>query len=285
MARVGVVGTGVIGAGMAINLLRHGHEVAVWNRTAGRTTDLVAAGATAAPTPADASTDADVVFEATADDASSRSVWLGDDGIIAGSAETSTLVTSATLSPDWVAELAGTCRVAGRTFLDIPVTGGRAGAEGGALILLAGGEQSALDSIGEVLDAVSSRVFHFGPVGNGTRFKLVLNALQAIHILGFGEAMAMARAAGLDPDEVGPALVERLGGPVTQMAWASDQQVPDRANFALTLALKDLRYAAAMAGDVQAPMLEVAVERLAAAADAGLGDQDWTVVNATKSRD
>ena len=104
--------------------------------------------------------------------------------------------------------------------------------------------------IGDVLAAISSRLFHFGPVGNGTRFKLVLNALQAIHILGFGEAMAMARAAGLDPDEVGPALVERLGGPVTQMAWASDQQLPERANFALALALKDLRYAAAMAGDV-----------------------------------
>jgi 3-hydroxyisobutyrate dehydrogenase-like beta-hydroxyacid dehydrogenase len=279
MARVAVVGTGVIGAGMAVNLLRNGHEVAVWNRTADRTSELVAAGATAAPNPAAAATDADVVFEATADDASSRSVWLGDDGIIAGSAETSTLITSATLSPDWVAELAGACRAAGRTFLDIPVTGGRAGAEGGALILLAGGEQSALDSICEVLEAVSSRVFHFGPVGNGTRFKLVLNALQAIHILGFGEAMAMARAAGLDPDEVGPALVERLGGPVTQMAWASVQKAPERANFALTLALKDLRYAAAMAGDVHAPMLDVAVTRLAAAAEAGLGDQDWTVVN------
>jgi 3-hydroxyisobutyrate dehydrogenase-like beta-hydroxyacid dehydrogenase len=283
MARVAVVGTGVIGAGMAVNLLRNGHEVAVWNRTGDRTSELVAAGATAAPTPAAAATDADVVFEATADDASSRSVWLGDDGIIAGSAETSTLVTSATLSPNWVSELASACRAAGRTFLDIPVTGGRAGAEGGALILLAGGEQPALDSIGEVLAAVSSRIFHFGPVGNGTRFKLVLNALQAIHILGFGEAMAMARAAGLDPDEVGPALVERLGGPVTQMAWTSDQQPPERANFALTLALKDLRYAAAMAGDVQAPMLDVAVSRLAAAEEAGLGDQDWTVVNATRS--
>jgi 3-hydroxyisobutyrate dehydrogenase-like beta-hydroxyacid dehydrogenase len=281
MARVAVVGTGVIGAGMALNLLRNGHEVAVWNRTADRTIELVAAGATAAPTPAAAATNADVVFEATADDASSRSVWLGNDGIVAGSAQTSTLIASATLSPDWVAELAGTCRAAGRTFLDMPVTGGRAGAEGGALIFLAGGEQSALDSIADVLAAVSSQLFHFGPVGNGTRFKLVLNALQAIHIVGFGEAMAMARAAGLDLNEVGPALVERLGGPVTQMAWASDQRPPERANFALTLALKDLRYAAAMAGDVQAPMLDVAVERLAAAAEAGLGGRDWTVVNTT----
>ena len=134
MARVAVIGTGVIGAGMAVNLLRNGHEVVVWNRTAERAADAVAAGAKLAATPAEAAADADVVFEATADDASSRSVWLGDDGILAGSArDRRRSITSATLSPDWVAELADACRAAGRTFLDMPVTGGRAGAEGGAL--------------------------------------------------------------------------------------------------------------------------------------------------------
>ena len=99
------------------------------------------------------------------------------------------------------------------------------------------------------VEAIASAVRHFGPAGSGTRFKLVLNALQAIHLVGFGEAMRLARAAGLDAGHVGPALVDRLGGPVTKMAWASDQQLPERANFALALALKDLRYAAAMAGD------------------------------------
>jgi 3-hydroxyisobutyrate dehydrogenase-like beta-hydroxyacid dehydrogenase len=280
MARVAIIGTGVIGAGMAVNLLRAGHEVAVWNRTTDRTAGLVAGGATAAPTPAAAAENADVVFEVTADDASSRSVWLGENGIIAGSAPSATLITSATLSPHWVSDLAAACGAAGRTFLDIPVTGGRAGAEGGALILLAGGEQSALDSIAEILAAISTQVRHFGPVGSGTRFKLVLNALQAIHLLGFGEAMSMARAAGLDPGEVGAALVDRLGGPVTQMAWAADQQLSERANFALMWALKDLRYAAEMAAGVPSPMLDVAVTRLAAVADEGLGARDWTVVNA-----
>jgi 3-hydroxyisobutyrate dehydrogenase-like beta-hydroxyacid dehydrogenase len=280
MARVAVIGTGVIGGGMALNLLRHGHEVVVWNRSAERAADAVAAGAGAAATPASAVADADVVFEATADDASSRSVWLGEDGILAGSLESATLVTSATLSPGWVAELAAACRDAGRAFLDMPVTGGRAGAEGGTLVMLAGGERAALEAIDEVLAAVSSRVRHFGAVGSGTRFKLVLNALQAIHLVGFGEAMSLARAVGLDPDDVGPALVDRLGGPVTQMAWVADQHLPDRANFALSWALKDLRYASAMAVDVPAPMLDVAVTRLAAAAGEGWGDRDWTVANA-----
>jgi 3-hydroxyisobutyrate dehydrogenase-like beta-hydroxyacid dehydrogenase len=280
VANVAVVGTGVIGAGMAINLIRHGYEVAVWNRTTEHAGDAVAAGARLAPTPADAVIDAEVVFEATADDESSRSVWLGDDGIVAGSADGSTLISSATLSPGWVAELAGVCATAGRAFLDIPVTGGRAGAETGALVLLAGGDRERLDAIADVLGAVSSSVRHFGPVGSGTRFKLVLNVLQAIHIVGFGEAMSLARAVGLDPDDVGPALVERLGGPVTTMAWAAEQELPPRANFALVWAYKDLRYAEAMAGDVESPMLDAALARLAEADAAGFGDRDWTVVNA-----
>jgi 3-hydroxyisobutyrate dehydrogenase-like beta-hydroxyacid dehydrogenase len=227
-----------------------------------------------------AATEAAVVFEATADDESSRSVWLGDDGIVAGSRDGSTLISSATLSPAWVAELAAVCAAAGRAFLDIPVTGGRAGAESGALVLLAGGERERLDALAGVLDAVSSTVRYFGPVGSGTRFKLVLNALQAIHIVGFGEAMSLARAVGLDPDDVGEALVERLGGPVTTMAWAAVRELPPRANFALAWAHKDLRYAAAMAADVEAPMLAAALARLAEAEAAGFGDQDWTVVNA-----
>lgn len=283
MAQIAVIGTGVIGGGMAVNLLRNGHQVAVWNRTAEHAAEVVGAGATLAATPADAARGADVVFEATADDVSSRSVWLGDEGIIAGSAESATLVTSATLSPGWVAELAEACRSAARPFLDMPVTGGRAGAESGALIMLAGGDEATLASIADVLDAVSSTVRHFGPVGSGTQFKLVLNALQAAHLVAFGEAMAMARSAGLDLDEVGEALVDRLGGPVTTMAWAAHGQAPARANFALTWALKDLRYASAMAGDLPTPILDVAVERLSAAEADGLGGHDWTVVAAAST--
>jgi len=279
MARLAVVGTGVIGGGMAVNLLRNGHQVAVWNRTAENAANVVDAGATLAATPAEAARGADVVFEATADDASSRSVWFGDDGILTGSAETATLVTSATLSPVWVAELAEACRSAGRPFLDMPVTGGRAGAESGALVMLAGGEEATLASIAGVLEAISTTVRHFGPVGSGTQFKLVLNALQAAHLVAFGEAMAMARSAGLDLDEVGEALVDRLGGPVTTMAWAATREPPQRANFALAWALKDLRYASAMAGELPTPILDVAVARLADAESKGFGDRDWTVVS------
>ena len=193
----------------------------------------------------------------------------------------STLVTSATLSPDWVAELAAACREAGRTFLDMPVTGGRAGAEGGALVMLAGGEATDLAAIGDVLDAISSRFATSAPSAAGRGSSSCSTPCRPLHLVGFGEAMATGALPSVStPATSDAALVDRLGGPVTKMAWAADQQLPERANFALAWALKDLRYAAAMAGDVPAPMLDVAGRPPRRRSGAGLGERDWTVANA-----
>ena len=197
----------------------------------------------------------DVVFEATADDASSRSVWLGEDGIIAGSLESATLVTSATLSP------AG--RRARRRLPGTPdgrsstcPSRAAAGAEGGTLVMLA-----VVNALLSRRSTRCSRRSRRGSLRTGRQRHEVqarAQCLQAIHLVGFGEAMSLARAVGLDPDDVGPALVDRLGGPVTQMAWAADQQLPE-GELRLVVGLKDLRYAPAMAADVPAPMLDVAV--------------------------
>lgn len=105
MSKVAVVGLGVMGRGMAANLLKNGHELTVWNRTATRAEPFVAQGAKLARTPAEAAA-ADLVFEVTADDQSSREVWLGSDGILQGANSDTVLITAATLSLDWVEELA-----------------------------------------------------------------------------------------------------------------------------------------------------------------------------------
>lgn len=203
MTDVAVIGLGIMGHAMADHFLRGGHRVTVWNRTAAKADDLVAAGAQLATSPAGAAAAADVSFEVTADDGSSRDAWLGGEGILAGARPGSVLVTSATLSPGWVAELAQACTDAGHPFLDMPLTGGRAGAEAGQLVMLAGGDADTLAELGPTLAAVARDVKHFGPVGAGTRFKLILNAVQAVHLGAFGEAMALAEATGLDPAAVG----------------------------------------------------------------------------------
>jgi 3-hydroxyisobutyrate dehydrogenase len=281
MTEVAVVGLGIMGHAMADHFARGGHRVTVWNRSPGRADDLATAGATVAASPAGAAAGADVVFEVTADDASSRAVWLGPaTGILAGARPDAVLVTSATLSPGWVGELAAACTEAGRRFLDMPLTGGRAGAEAGELVMLVGGDGATLDALRPTLAAVARDVKHFGPVGAGTRFKLILNALQAVHLAAFGEAMRLAEAAGLDAAAVGQALVERPGGVVTQMADAAYPDTPDLVSFPLQWAYKDLDYASAMgdAAGVAHPLLDVTRTAFARTVAAGRGGEDWTAV-------
>ncbi|WP_194916063.1 NAD(P)-dependent oxidoreductase [Catenulispora rubra] len=279
MASVAIVGVGIMGRGMAENLLKHGHRVILWNRTPEKIADLRDAGAEVADTPAAAAAAAEVVFEVTADDDTSRGVWFGPDGILAGAKDGAVLITSATLSVEWVAELSGAVAERGLPFYDMPLTGGAAAARSGALVLLVGGDQAGLAALEPVLQAVSRQVRHFGPVGSGTRFKLVLNALQAAHMAAFGEALRVAAAAGLDVEAVGAAFQDRPGGAVTQQAWASHLQPPDPINFATRWAHKDLSYAARLAGDVPHPILDSVRELFGAAVEAGRGDDDWSSVN------
>ncbi|MFI5682089.1 NAD(P)-dependent oxidoreductase [Streptomyces cellulosae] len=282
MANVAVVGLGIMGRGMAENLLKHGHTVTVWNRSPRPAAELAALGAHTADTPAEAAARADVVFEVTADDDSSRAVWQGPDGILAGARAEAVLIASATLSVAWVEELAVLCERQGPVFYDMPLTGGAAGARTGALVLLTGGDPARLPGLSPVFDAIAKEVRHFGPAGAGTRFKLVLNALQAVHLAGFGEALRLAEAAGLDPRQVGEALLDRPGGVVTRLAWDSYLTTPEPVNFSAEWAHKDLTYAARMAdgsGQDRHPLLDGVLTLFTGALAEGRGKRDWSTVN------
>ena len=148
--------------------------------------------------------------------------------------------------------------------------------------MLVGGDREVLAGIEPTLAAVATGVRHFGPVGAGTRFKLILNALQALHLAGFGEAMRLARATGLDERAVGEALVERPGGIVTRMASDGYPDVPERVSFSVEWAFKDLDYAADMAeeaGGVDTPFLTGLRATFQRAVDAGRATADWTAIN------
>jgi 3-hydroxyisobutyrate dehydrogenase-like beta-hydroxyacid dehydrogenase len=274
MTNVAVIGLGIMGRGMASNLAANGHHVIVWNRTPGRLPGLPAA-----PSPALAAAEAAVVIEITANDESSRRVWLGPDGILAGARPGTVLISAATLSVSWVSELAAACDKRGLAFFDMPVTGGAEGARTGKLVMLVGGDRGRLAGIAPVLSAISREVRHFGPVGAGTRFKLVLNGLQAIHMAAFGEALRMATAAGLDREQVGRALVDRPGGVITEMAWNSLVNPPEPVNFSAEWAHKDLTYAARMAAAIPHPVLDAVLSVFSQAVEEGRGRDDWSTVN------
>ncbi len=278
MKKIAVIGLGIMGHGIADNFVSKGYEIWVWNRTKAKADDLLAKGAKWAENPREAATKADVVIEVTANDESSRAVWLNDDGILAGAHEDAALITCATISVSWVDELAAECQKRSLNFCDMPMTGGRMGAESGELTLLAGGDKPQINALADTLSAIAKQVKYFGPAGSGIRYKLVLNMLQAIHIAGFGEALKLARAAGLDEKLVGEALVERPGGIITNLTWQGYQNQPNPINFSVEWIDKDLGYAKTMLGDASLPLLDQVLAQYHDAVSQGFAGSDWTKI-------
>lgn len=279
MRKVGIIGLGIMGNGMAENFLENGHEVFVWNRTKEKADQLVEKGAIFSNSPEELTQSAEVIFEITADDQSSKDVWLGDNGILAGADKDKVLVASGTLSIKWVDELAKISQDKGFKFLDIPVTGSRPGAESGNLVMLVGGDEKVLKNIQKDLESISSKVYYFGSVGSGVRFKLILNSLYAIHGAAFGEMLKIAEKAGLDIKKVGDALSEHPGGTTTNLAWKNFQQAPIPINFAMKWINKDINYAKEMAGSAETKILDEVIEKFKKAVEDGHGEEDWTNIN------
>jgi 3-hydroxyisobutyrate dehydrogenase-like beta-hydroxyacid dehydrogenase len=276
--QIAVVGTGIMGAGIVRNFLENGYVVRVWNRSEDKVAPLKEAGAEIAMTPKEAADGAGIVFEVTANDESSKAVWFGDEGILAGAKDGAALITCATLSTDWTDELAKTCTEKGHPFFDMPMTGGRKGAETGSLVLLAGGDESELKKIRTDLEAISRNVRLFGPVGSGMRYKLILNSLQAVLIAEFGEAMRMAKAAGLNDKAASEALAELPGGYTLELMNRFYPEGPESVNFAVDWITKDLKYAKQMLPDADLPLLEKALAEYEAKIKDGDGQADWSAI-------
>src|SRR5262249_17845823 len=130
---IAFLGLGIMGAGMSRRLLGAGFPVTVYNRNPAKSAELAAAGAAVASTAREAAGGADVVIAMVADDAASRSVWLGDDGALAGAARGTVCIESSTLTVAWVQELAAAVAARGCAFLDCPVTGSKNAAAAGEL--------------------------------------------------------------------------------------------------------------------------------------------------------
>lgn len=279
MKTIAVVGLGIMGHGIADNFLKNGYQVVVWNRSKDKADDLVSKGAVLADSVAAAVKTADIVIEVTANDESSKQIWLGDEGILSAATPEQTLITCATLSIDWTEELAKKCADTGLSFFDMPMTGSRIGAEAGELTLLVGGDESELEAIQEDLEAIASELKYFGNAGAGMKFKLLLNSLQAIHATGFGEMLKIAREVGLDEKLVGDALSEKPGGVTTKFAWRDYRTEPIPINFSTEWVNKDLGYALDMSKNVNHPLLDDAKKLYQKAVDDGHGQDDWTRIN------
>jgi 3-hydroxyisobutyrate dehydrogenase len=274
MANVAFLGLGKMGLGMAGRLVAAGHHVRVFNRTVSRAENLAKDGAIVCSSPREACADVTAVLSMTADDNSSRVMWLGADGALAAGLPPGSLVIEcSTLSHDWVMDLATEAGARGLRYIDSPVTGLPSAAAEGKLTLFVGAHAEDLEAARPFLEPLSERILQFGAVGAGTAYKLMVNMIGAVQIASAAEGMAIAERAGLDLNAVAEAIA--LG------QAASPQVVRNARRFAAgdhdrnvvftpALRLKDVEYALRFAsklgvatsfGDLSATLLRKLCEQ------------------------
>jgi 3-hydroxyisobutyrate dehydrogenase len=275
---VGVLGTGIMGAAMARNLVRAGHTVRVWNRSAAKAEPLAADGALVAATPADAVREADVVLTMLHDGETVLEVIRQ----AAPALRPGTLwVQSTTAGLDDVAELAAWAAERGLVYFDAPVAGTRQPAEEGQLTVLAAGPQQHREAVRPVFEAVGARTVWAGTdaaSGGATRLKLVLNSWVLAATNGAPEALALAKGLGVDPQDF---LSMVAGGPLDMgYLQLKAKLILDGgltpASFAVDTAAKDARLIveAGRKHGVRLDVAEAGYDRFRRASALGHGEQD-----------
>jgi 3-hydroxyisobutyrate dehydrogenase-like beta-hydroxyacid dehydrogenase len=273
--RVGVIGLGIMGAPMARNLLRAGHEVVVHTRTPGARLDaLVADGARPASSPADVAAAVEAVVTMLPDSPDVDVVLTGPRGVLAGGWPGLLAIDMSTIAPGVARRLAAHAADRGVTLLDAPVSGGEQGAIAGTLSIMVGGDADGFRRAAPIFAALGKQAVHMGGPGQGQTTKLVNQVVGAVTLAAVAEGTLLARTAGLDPD----AWVRAVGAGAAA-SWMLTEQAPrmQRRDFApgfmVRLQQKDLRLAlhAARELGVHLPAAGLVHELLAGVEVAGGG--------------
>ena len=197
-----------MGAPMALNVLKAGHEVTVHNRTRDREIPIAAAGASRADSPAAAAQSADVVITCVSDTPDVEQVILGNNGIIHGAQPGTVVVDMSTISPTVTRKIAEDLAAKGIAMIDAPVSGGSEGAEKGTLSIMVGGDAGDVAKVHPVLEAMGKTITHVGSIGSGQITKAINQIIVAGTYWSVAEGMALGMKAGLDMEKV----VQAVGG-------------------------------------------------------------------------
>lgn len=255
MTRVGYVGLGLMGNPMSKNLIKAGHEVTVWNRTASRMDELVEAGAKAAASAAEAARSSEIVFTNVSDSPDVEEVVLGEGGVIEGAAPSSVVIDNSTISPDVTKYIASKLSEKGVHMLDAPVSGGTIGAAAGTLSIMVGGDREVFDRCLPVLQTIGAIITYCGEIGLGQVTKLSNQILGLGNMAAACEAIVFAVKAGVDPD----ALISAWTGGAAN-SWMIENLGPKiferdfEPGFMVDLAQKDLRLVLESARNMNVPL-------------------------------
>jgi 3-hydroxyisobutyrate dehydrogenase len=281
MTNIAVLGLGAMGSRMAANLLKAGHAVTVWNRTAEAASPLLAQGAKQALTPREAATGADLVIAMVRDDEASRSVWLAPEtGALAGMGKESIAVESSTLTPGWIRELGAAFATSDVALLEAPVAGSRPQAEAGQLVYFIGGDEAVLQQAEPVLKAMGSAINYVGPLGSGALVKLSTNALLGVQVTVLAELIGLLERSDADVAGAIKAIASTAAwSPAANYLSGSMLSGNFAPQFPIELIEKDFGYAVAAAGSLEAaPTIAAARSIFQRAIAEGLGRENMTGV-------
>lgn len=250
MAKVGFLGIGKMGRGIALRLANAGHEVTVWNRTRARA-EALGGAVRVADTPLEAANGAEAIFAIVADDQAAEAAWYGADGALSANVAPSCFaIECSTISHDHALGFAKKARNAGFRPIDCPVMGLPDQAAAGELMLLVGAQPDDLDAAAPFLNPISNAMVHFGGPGTGTAYKLMINMMGAVQVAAAAEGLQIAERAGLDLTQVAETLLAGQSASPQVIRNVPRMVANDHGEniiFSGALRAKDARYGVALA--------------------------------------
>lgn len=274
--RIGFIGVGVMGNGMVKNLLRHGYEVSAYTRTRAKALEALDAGAEWRESAADCVRDADAVITMVGFPPDVEEVYFGEKGILASARPGTLVIDMTTTSPRLAQRIYTEAADRGLSALDAPVSGGDTGARAGTLAIMVGGDREAFDRAAPIFEAMGKSIRYMGAAGSGQHTKMANQIAIAGTLAGVCEAIAYARAAGLDVDEV---ISTISGGAASSWQLANNGPKSAHGDFApgffIKHFIKDMTLAdgEARARDLPMPVLEKVLAMFRALEAQGYGDE------------
>lgn len=253
--RVGFIGLGIMGMGMARNLRKAGFELQVWNRTASKAEPLVAEGATVGATPAEVAANSDIIITCVSDTPDVEKVILGEDGVIHGVKAGALVIDCSTISPQATQTISAKLAERGVKMLDAPISGGSEGAAKGTLSIMVGGAAEDFERAMPVFQAMGKTITLVGTTGAGQTVKLVNQVLVVGNCLAMCEALMLAQAGGVDLKKTYDAISQGAAG-----SWMFTNRGPQiinrdwRPGFTVALQQKDLRLVLEAADQLGVPL-------------------------------
>jgi 3-hydroxyisobutyrate dehydrogenase-like beta-hydroxyacid dehydrogenase len=279
--KVGFIGLGIMGQPMALNIVKGGYELAVFNRSGEKAEPLADAGAMVASTPKAVAEASDVIILVLAGPEAIDAVLTAPSGLMAGLRKGQTLINMSTVSPQYARQLAERLAARSVAAIDAPVSGSRKPAEQGALVILAGGPKDRIAELEPLLLCMGKKVVYCGDTGQGAGMKMAVNLLLGIMAAGICEAVNLGQKCGLDTATM---LEIMLAGPMgcALFEFKKPMLIEDRfaAQFPLKHMTKDMRFALQTADEngAMVPIGHTVFQLFRQGMGQGLADMDFAAV-------